>query len=276
MPYVESSHSKAGTIFCSGATSVLGYYSQRVWLGGVMDTIRAALCDAEPEWLEQCRRILDSYAEQNKFDFVTCPFLNAASLLRNCEIVPDVLFCDIELGDGENGIALAREVGRVWPNCQIVYVTNSLCYAPEVYVTDHLWFVLKKDFERSLPAIIEKLLQRMESGSKALTLRTTSHELLSLPCAQIASLERRGRITTITLDGGTRYQVPDRLSDILNRLPDRLFARCHGSYAVGFKHVRLLKRDSLVVQGDAEIPLSRRYARAFRTQYLDWVEDHAL
>ena len=57
----------------------------------------------------------------------------------------------------------------------------------------------------------------------------------------------------------------------LNRLPDRLFARCHGSYAVGFKHVRLLKRDSLVVQGDAEIPLSRRYARAFRSQYLVWV-----
>ena len=241
-----------------------------------MDLIRVALCDDEPEWLESSRRSLESFAEHNGYEFEIGSYGDGQFMLNEREVAPDVLFCDIELGEDKSGIDIVREVSREWPSCQIVYVTNFLRYAPEVYVTEHLWFVLKDRFEERLPEIFEKLLRQMEDGSKALTLQTTDRDILSIPCTQIVSFERRGRTTTVTLSDATQHLVPDRLKDLLERVPQRLFARCHGSYAVGLGHVRLVGHDSIVMQEGEEVPLSRRYARSFRERYLDWVEDHAL
>ena len=94
--------------------------------------------------------------------------------------------------------------------------------------------------------------------------------------AELLSLERKARVTTIEVQTGEAYQVPERLALLLARLPERLFARCHGSFAVGLAHVRLVRKDAIVVDTGTEVPLSRRYAGSFRERYLDWAESHAL
>ena len=241
-----------------------------------MSTITAALCDDDPSWLGHTARVLDAYAQRTNTTLNLLSHSDGAAMLENCTQTPDVLFSDIELGSDQNGIDLVQEVKRAWPSCQVVYVTNFLRYAPEVYVTDHLWFVLKDSFEERLPEIMEKLARQMEDGARSLAAETTDHDLLSIPCTHIVSLERHVRETLITCDDGCRYQVPDRLSMLIDRLPQRLFAQCHGSFIVGLGHVRLVRRDAIVVHDGTEIPLSRRYARSFRNRYLDWVDDHAL
>ena len=45
---------------------------------------------------------------------------------------------------------------------------------------------------------------------------------------------------------------------------------------VGLAHVRLVRRDSIVLDAGMEVPLSRRFARGFRERYLTWADDHAL
>lgn len=241
-----------------------------------MSTIRAALCDDEPTWLEQAEHLLDDFARRSGMNITIEAFTDGASLLEGCDQTPDVLFCDVEIGTTERGIDLVQAVKQAWPSCQVVYVTNFLRYAPDVYVTEHLWFVLKDTFEERLPEIMGKLVRQMEDGSCSLASETTAHELLSLPCTEIVSLERKGRVTIIACDDGNSYQVPDRLPALLERLPRRLFAQCHGSYAVSLSHIRLVGRDALFLHDGAQVPLSRRFAHSFRERYLDWVDDHAL
>ena len=45
--------------------------------------------------------------------------------------------------DGMNGIELANELNSTLPECRIIYLTGYLDYAPDVYTTEHVWFVLK-------------------------------------------------------------------------------------------------------------------------------------
>lgn len=59
----------------------------------------------------------------------------------------DVLFLDIEMPD-INGIETARAVNEKWSMCQIVYLTNYLFDATEVYHTAHVFYVLKNQFEQ--------------------------------------------------------------------------------------------------------------------------------
>lgn len=241
-----------------------------------MPTIRAVLCDDESHWLNEEQHLLKTFSQNSGITFDMRVFQSGEELLSCADFTPDVVFVDIEIGDDESGIDLAQKLSQKWPSCQVVYVTNFLRYAPEVYVTEHLWFVLKDSFAERLPSVIESLLRQMEDGSKTITIETVSHELLSLPCTQIVVLERRARVTSITCVSGDTYVVSDRLVALMERLPQRIFAQCHGSFVVGLSHIRMVRHDTILLDGDIEVPLSRRFARGFRERYLDWADDHAL
>lgn len=242
----------------------------------MVSILRAALCDDEQSWLDVAERILRDYAQQAGLTLELSTYHDRIELLEQQAGAPDVLFSDIELGEDESGIDLVRLVAHRWPRCQIVYVTNFLRYAPEVYVTEHLWFVLKERFADRLPEIMDKLERQMDDDGRVLMVETTGHEMASLPCPQIVSMERRGRTTLIKTAEGTCYQVPDRLPALLDRLPGRVFVRCHASFAVNLNHVRIVRADTMVLDDGSIAPISRRFARGFRNHYLDWADDHAV
>lgn len=56
---------------------------------------------------------------------------------------------DIEL-ELDNGIQVAGMLNEKWPDCAIIYVTNYLFYAIDIYQTEHIYFVLKEQFEKGL------------------------------------------------------------------------------------------------------------------------------
>lgn len=247
-----------------------------IWEEDALLTLKVILCDDDPSWLDREQRAVRSFAAEKgaQLDLWCCT--SGSALLAEAPFIPDILFADIELGPDENGIDIVKAVTEAHPSCQVVYVTNHLRYALDVYTTAHLWFVLKEQFEERLPTILKKLEQQMEDGAKELLIQTTGHDLLMLPCPSITFIERRTRTSTITCNDGQAYRVHDRLAELLERLPERTFVRCHGSFVVGLNHVRLVRRDCIVLQDGTEVPLSRRYAHAFRERYLEWADDHAL
>lgn len=241
------------------------------------EKLNIAICDDEKSWLEGATQVLQSYASDVGPNLSIETYSSGGEMLRDAKSVPDLLFCDIELGESRGGgIDLVEKIAQRWPACQVVYVTNFLRYAPDVYATEHLWFALKEQFEDRLPEIFTKYMRLSEEKNAVLAVTTIGKELLSLPCEDILCLERRGRITTITVRDGLGFLVPDRLPDLLERLPHRSFARCHGSYAVNLAHVRVVERDTIILVDDVSVPLSRRLSRGFRDRYLDWVGDHAV
>ena len=239
-----------------------------------METIHVAICDDEQTWRSHASRALDAYALKAEIKLDIRSYASGAELLAADTPAPDVLFADIKLGPTQNGIDLVHEVAKVWPSCQIVYVTNYLRYAPDVYSTDHLWFVLKDQFEERLPEVMEKLGHHLDDAGHLLTLETLDHTYLSIPCSRVISLERKGRTTTILIADDEPRLVADRLPSLLERLPERLFVRCHGSFAVNLAHVQLLTASAITMDDGSQVPVSRRYSRVVRERYLDWADDH--
>lgn len=238
--------------------------------------MRIAMLDDDEGWVEKASAVMCSYANQGGLALSTYLWKSATDLLEGQEVAPDALFVDIELEDSVNGIDLVREAAKRWPRCQVVYVTNYLRYAPDVYVTDHLWFVLKDDFEKRLPEILEKLARRLDEKRLTLQVKTLERVTVLLPCTSIVYLERKGRATIIHLERGDSHRVADKLVDLLDRLPESVFARCHGSFAVNLGHIRVLRADTLTMSDGSEVPVSRRYAPMLRSGQLEWADRHAV
>lgn len=241
-----------------------------------MHDVRAALCDDDLAWLEREERALREFADRKDMRIELRSYTNGESLLDESNESPDVLFCDIELSEGLSGIELVHDVSHAWPHCQIVYVTNYLRYAPDVYTTEHLWFVTKERFEEQLPEVMDKLQRKMDDGLRVLSLRTTGRQVLRVPCLDVMCLERRGRETIITLVDGSTYAVRDRLPELMDELPPRMFCNSHASYVVNLEHVRVLRANEVEFNDGTVVPMSRRHRRMVREAFLEWVDDHAV
>lgn len=104
----------------------------------------------------------DCQSEAEKTRFILCRFfrdiVNSTSWnmviytdgkklindIEKSEIEPTMIFCDVDMETEEyNGIDIAKKINALAPQSHIVYLTNYLEYAPDIFQTEHLYFVLK-------------------------------------------------------------------------------------------------------------------------------------
>ena len=199
-------------------------------------------------------------------------FATAEELLEYKDTPLDAVFLDIELGR-KNGIFVAKKLNKTKPNCKIIYMTNYLHYATEIYNTEHIWFVVKKHFQDKVGEIISRILREFESKTSRIVLKTLKNEVISIVPSDIYYLEREKRGTRV-VTVWDEYHVKERMSDIVPQLSELDFSQCHNSYVVNFRHVKELQKDMYILYGEADkeqiVQISRRYVQKTREDFLKW------
>lgn len=120
------------------------------------------ICDDDKSWVQTCKNTLMKFAAFINIDMEIKCFYTSKELLDYQDIPLDAVFLDIELGR-QNGIMIAKKLNRIRPNCRIIYMTNYLHYATEIYNTEHIWFVVKKQFRDKIGEIINRILHDFEN-----------------------------------------------------------------------------------------------------------------
>lgn len=230
------------------------------------------ICDDDKQWRESCKRTLEGFSSMIKLPMEMKCFATAEELLEYKDTPLDAVFLDIELGR-KNGIFVAKKLNKTRPNCQIIYMTNYLHYATEIYNTEHIWFVVKKHFQDKVGEIISRILREFESNTSRIVLRTLKNEVISIVPSDIYYLEREKRGTRV-VTVWDEYHVKERMSDIVPQLSELDFSQCHNSYVVNFRHVKELQKDMYILYGEADkeqiVQISRRYVQKTREDFLKW------
>lgn len=237
------------------------------------------ICDDDGLWLDKAAGIIrNCTSDRGESDAVS--LLCCGDISECLEMVSEdtrLVFMDIELDQRDDeqvprdpdGIRAAAEINRIFPHIFIVYLTNYLSYALDVYDTDHIWYVLKEEFEERLPDIFSKL-DRLENEKKReIIVNSEDNGVVSVPCADILYIERSGRRTAIKTTAGI-YTTKAKIRDVMELLPRDGFARCHNSFIVNMAEIKEIHRTLVRMSDDAEIMISRGFSRSFRIQYMDW------
>ncbi len=227
------------------------------------------ICDDDKTWRRRAKRLLENWFENAGKEAEILCFSQGRELLEyKGGAALDLLFLDIELGE-ENGIAIARRVNEKWKHCQIVYLTNFLFYATEVYQTEHMFFVLKEQFERRLEEIFQKFFHQTRQKERSLIFSVIGGSRLCLAPDEILYLERLRRVTRVVTVWGD-YAIWDKIDVLEQKLPKPDFLKCHSSYIVYLPAIREQRKSEFLMKNGDQIAISRSYLKKVKEGFLKW------
>ena len=136
---------------------------------------------------------------------------------------PRVAVLDIRMA-GMDGIELAKRLNALVPGCAVIFLTAYLSYAPDVYETRHVYFVLKNELDRRIGSALRAALA--ETAAPASLQLATAHGYRNVPVTDVLFLERILRKTRVVLTDGEEL-VTAAPAALLEAVPDGVFLRCH-------------------------------------------------
>ncbi|MEG2138086.1 MAG: response regulator [Oscillospiraceae bacterium] len=107
---------------------------------------------------------------------------------KNIEIV----LMDINLG-AENGIALTRQINRLYHGVQIVYSTGFMPYCTAVYETEHAYFLTKPVEVQLLAQAMQRAVSRLNCIRPEFVCLHIASGLRRVPLREILYMESEGR-----------------------------------------------------------------------------------
>lgn len=228
--------------------------------------MKIVICDDELEYCTKAKVVIERYLKSRNIagDITYC--MTGDELLKQDNV--DVIFMDIHLKN-ENGIDVIKLVNKKWPRTVIVYLTNHIIYASAVYVTKHSFFVIKDEFEERLDEIFDKILTDLSQHPQKLIFTNKGEEFLSLMQNDIIYIERKDRITYIHTQKEI-YEVQEKISDIMERLPHLYFLRCHNSYIVYIPMIKELLKNEIILDNGQIVPVSRNYRKSTQDAFALW------
>lgn len=227
------------------------------------------ICDDDRDWCRRAAEEIRLFAQNIGQDAEVIPFYSGDEIREWKQQPWDVLFLDIELGEERDGISLAREVNERFPGCQIVFLTNYLFYAVDIFQTRHTYFVLKEQLGERLPEVFDKVLHQAEQSGKKLIFSASWGRQVIIRLTDMYYLERELRYTMVHTSWGD-FQIKEKLDDLIHSLPEGEFSRCHHSYIIYLPAVREKRKNSYILENGKEIAISRSYMKQTNEDWMRW------
>lgn len=194
------------------------------------------------------------------------------------EIERKSLSCDIAIMDIEfdaipyNGINLSASINELLPSSQIIYLTNILEFAPDVYETKHCYFVLKSNMDLMLPRAVNKAVNIIQKSKEDAVMEIVCDgSRVLIPQHDIIYVERVQRKLTIHTEKSD-YSFYSSLKKFLSQA-NSLFVRCHEAFVVNLDYINVVKKDVVQMEGGRELPIGISFEKNFRTRYMNYWAD---
>ncbi len=120
-----------------------------------------AVCEDNPITSEEICQKIKQYSPMEAQIFSFSDDSDILAAVRERQFEPHIVFMDIEL-QGSSGIQTAKNITSLLPDCQIIYITNYVDYASQVYESSHIYFILKSQTDTYLPKALQKAIARLE------------------------------------------------------------------------------------------------------------------
>ena len=235
---------------------------------------RIAVCDDDTVYLDdiviKINNIFKSYNQQINLD----KFTNTVDLLKEVENgnVYKLIFLDI-LFPQSNGVETAREIKRICPDTDMVFLSDTRDYAVESFDVAPLHYITKPEDDLKLKESIKRFLHK--TSLNKITIKT-SNKTISLDINSILYFEIMGHDIIIHTADGAEYGLTGTLKEVEDIIPVALFARVHKSFIVNYKYITKIERYKITLNVGCTIPISKQKYNDLQNKFIDYSRKKAI
>ena len=154
------------------------------------------------------------------------------------------------------------------PACRIIFVSDELRFATEVYRADHVWFLLRGELDSRIGPALRKALSSLDSlRSRGIVIRSRARANF-VPLDDVLYVERVCRQTLVRTEKGV-FSSSERPNRLLSGGLSDQFIHCHRSYWVNKSRIEALEHEDFVLTNGERIPISRSRRAAAREAFFD-------
>lgn len=223
--------------------------------------LRLFLCDDDPLHLQHEESYIRSLSLPAEYTLET--FAEPCRVLARIREgdCPDIAVLDIEMPKID-GISLAEKLNQLCPQCKIIFLTGYTDYTYDAYYADHIWYVLKTEIEKYLPAALKKAIVGASGApSEPCLILQQQRTQRRLPLKNVLYLERVTYRTRVKTAAEELY-VRAAPMELIHHLPSDSFIRCHQSFWVNAEKISALVGKVFLLVDGSKVPISRTYRQS--------------
>ena len=228
--------------------------------------MRIALCDDQPDHLEQIHRLVLNWNGKPNDLFVSC-FDNGDSLLQAHRSAPyDIIFLDVIM-PLLSGMETAKELRQSDPSVKLVFLTTSAEYAVEAFAVKASNYLLKPLDPKKLYSCLDELSRELHASLRRICVKSP-HALHRITVADIEYVESQNKQILFVLAGGSTILSNEPLYAYEEKLTlvDGFF-ECGRSFIVNIHRIDTFTAKEIRTQSGARISISRSCHREFEKAY---------
>ena len=229
--------------------------------------MRIAYCEDEQAQAELVNEYMDSWAKKRNISCTVELFSTAEEflfVLDEVKALPyDLVLLDIAMGEMD-GFTLAKELRKRDKKARIAFLTSDSSHVFEGYELEIWRYILK-------PLTIQRTAELLEALGEAdpYILLEISGEMRKLYLRDLLYVEVNGHYTTLHGNEET-ITTKKNFSDMVEALnaAGGKFLRCHRSVAVNLPKIQRIGRQSCVLTGNVELPVSRNMYQTLNEAFI--------
>lgn len=229
--------------------------------------LRIAICDDTTPHAEQLAAHIQRELRTQRFELEGFPSPDELlRYIRTGGYEPDIALVGVEAGKG-GGIALAEQLNELLPACRIIFVSDSLRAACDVYRAEHVWFIFRGQLEQRIAPALHKAISSLDAGRGTGRVIRQKGKAVFIPRQEVLYLERRSRHTLIRTETG-EFISSERPEELLAGDHDGSYVRCHRSFWVSKSKISAMEGSEFLLRDGSRVPISRSFRCAARAAFL--------
>ena len=232
---------------------------------------KIAICEDDADYAAYLKKLIEE-----SFEGILEIFLynSGEDLLKHAKEMHDAVFMDIQLG-GLDGTATAKKLRETNKNAVLAFCSGVVNPTPESIKVTPYRYLLKQFDEKTMKNEIMEILDKMVKSYKTeYILARHEYGFVRIYINDIAYITKEKRGSRIHLVEPGKYGEKEEflttshLADLYKQLARFGFEFAHNSYLVNCRWVVRFDKTYLVLEGGAELNISRSRYMTFKRSFV--------